>query len=725
MPADHDRPRKRKRVTQACQRCRTKKFRCDGEAPSCGLCLSAEATCSYDTTSGRQRGLKPGYVRVLESLWGSVFQNIPGSELVASRLLAGLPAHAPNVVDEPGGDDASPLKTWRASTIPAAIRTVLDGGSLSAPDVNNVAATAWSLPPTCDAENVEQYDCNASPAPSPPACAPLPSVPSVSGDLYPLDLPQDWQLLVQVYLCTEYCCLPIFEKSCPYRWAYKYQDDARVSLHDLDHSRRGRYASLWAVLVLGEMHLRGTGSIRIAQMKQAAKTLLATVESMGPDPSYSYAFLLWALVYTGCREFTLAKMMLAQAVVLADIRSGSVSAPADKGEVLTHGACFVLETFLAFATGAQTSSLVVDADSFHFGDVGEWDPFTSVLEPGRESTASVGSTQLPPSRTGSTFKALIKLMVIMRKTRQPDVNLEALAAELKVWEASLAADLRESVLAQAIAPQTSVPSQLSLQSWYTALRCTITGLRQSATSADERQVVRSEAVHQASDALHTIELNHGLGMLPATSGVLLAWISRQALAQPLPETASYANSQLITAFSHQWGWPDVNLSASTQTGHAGPGSLATRFPQHQTVADASRTKLSTSNTAVLGHVEPEHTSFSQATGATLETSTETELGAMQSVAQIQPWSQQRPNDQLSAPAADSSIVADADSFLDTSTSHDLLEYLTLFENSNGYVERWRHSVPRIDTYPFTNFRYSDDRNYMEPLGFLVDLDYSA
>ena len=280
LPVGHDRPQKRQRVTQACQRCRGRKFRCDGGSPPCGACLSAQATCSYDTTSGRQRGLKSGYVKVLESLWGSVFQHIPGSENVVSHLLASLPTNAENAADEPptGSDNTSPLERWRASSIPEAIRALLDGRPLPAVDGAGVATTTWSLPSTSGVDNNEQHN-NADTLPptssldvferqdlgAPPITSSSTRVPNLPPSAIAglPELPQDWQTLVQVYLCAEYCCLPIFEKACPYRWAYKYQDHADTGLHDLGSSCRGQYASLWAILVLGELHLHGVNSTRL------------------------------------------------------------------------------------------------------------------------------------------------------------------------------------------------------------------------------------------------------------------------------------------------------------------------------------------------------------------------------------------------------------------------------------------------------------------------------
>jgi hypothetical protein len=165
--------------------------------------------------------------------------------------------------------------------------------------------------------------------------------------------------------------------------------------------------------------------------------------------------------------------------------------------------CFVMETVLAVATGSQASPITVDADAFHSGDVGEWDPFINILHQGQGFATSGASSQVPPSRTGSTFTALVKLMTILRQTSQPGRHPEASAADLRLWEVSLAADLRGAMTAQGRAPHPPVPSQLNLQSWYSILCCTIASLRQGLTGSNNTEAPDNPTM-QVVDALHSL-----------------------------------------------------------------------------------------------------------------------------------------------------------------------------------------------------------------------------
>lgn len=75
----------RKRVSQACDKCRARKDKCDGKKPSCSTCLANGRICSYDANV-KKRGLPEGYVRGLEKLWGLAIRDV--DEIEDNVLLA-------------------------------------------------------------------------------------------------------------------------------------------------------------------------------------------------------------------------------------------------------------------------------------------------------------------------------------------------------------------------------------------------------------------------------------------------------------------------------------------------------------------------------------------------------------------------------------------------------------------------------------------------------------
>jgi len=394
-------------------------------------------------------------------------------------------------------------------------------------------------------------------------------------------------------------------------------------------------------------------------MKQSAKFFLATAESSGPDHTFAYAFLLWSLVYTGSCTFTLARMMLAQAMVLADVRVECVEARVKGDEALLQAGCFVMDTVLALAAGAQTSTTTIDTDALPSGDLGEWDPFINALSQGNSDTASKTSPQLPPSRTGSTFSALVKLMAILRKVSDAYSNPEVLGADLQAWEASLAVDLRGVVTVEAAQARTPVPSQLNLRSWYGTLCSMLARLRQDATGSASNGISADLAL-QRLGALHMTSREYGLGMLPATSSVFLLQASQlvatlHSLQGALPDPQDH----LATLFPDHWGWPNVHRGRQqdlAQPAANGPHVTSIR----RSVTPSSLTDDSLGITTGLEHQElalgQSYHTADDAAGST----TEPALQPIGDVNETQPLSQWRLTNEVSAPSVDNVTTTNVD-----------------------------------------------------------------
>lgn len=78
----------RKRVSQACDKCRARKDKCDGKKPSCSTCITNGRVCAYDANV-KKRGLPEGYVRGLEKLWGLAIRDVESVEDNVLLALAG------------------------------------------------------------------------------------------------------------------------------------------------------------------------------------------------------------------------------------------------------------------------------------------------------------------------------------------------------------------------------------------------------------------------------------------------------------------------------------------------------------------------------------------------------------------------------------------------------------------------------------------------------------
>ena len=125
----------RKRVSQACDACRSKKLKCNGLKPACSSCIAQVRECVYGTLT-KKRGLPEGYVRGLERLLALLISQ-DGAANVNSRLQRAS-------VDETTkrdlikhwngdiGDGETLAEIWRGSQLCKAFEKILP--ELDAPD---------------------------------------------------------------------------------------------------------------------------------------------------------------------------------------------------------------------------------------------------------------------------------------------------------------------------------------------------------------------------------------------------------------------------------------------------------------------------------------------------------------------------------------------------------------------------------------------------------------
>ncbi|KAI4728839.1 hypothetical protein E4T49_03261 [Aureobasidium sp. EXF-10728] len=402
--------RKRQRVTQACHRCRGKKYKCDSERPSCSTCRSSNSECIYGPVAKR-RGLQSGYVKALEILWGLVFRKVEGSQLVVNELLANLSSIIHPSPDEGTSNGINRaddlLDCWRNSGVPSAIELMLDGEFISNPngtlegvdgqvDHSLASVQTWSLPGI----DLLQGTPPQAPSPqlppqvpSPPAAAvvPIASCPSediIKGHQPTLSpLPPDWHSLTQVYLTVEHSWFPILERHTLFRIAYQYQDESD-SPTAMDDRHRGEYATLWAVLALGEIHSSNASSSRAVHFKFVSRYFLDKDPLLEDYASYTQALLLWAVIHLGCNKLVLARSMLAQAIVFCCAIGPELS---QRQRTLALSGCFVMDALLSLALDTRPMMSVDDFPAtVPCDETGsdEWEPYVDRFGSQRHSDLS-------------------------------------------------------------------------------------------------------------------------------------------------------------------------------------------------------------------------------------------------------------------------------------------------------------------------------------------------
>ncbi|KAJ5461915.1 uncharacterized protein N7458_003467 [Penicillium daleae] len=382
-----DRKRKRqtslnppKRVTRACQRCRARKYKCDGAQP-CSTCSAASHACQYDR-SFRKRGLVEGYVRGLERLLGLAISTQPDfEELVVSILRnrsdSNVRIKSPTHGWIVGRNKGILLASWKESEILGKIETLLpalealdaaperiskpneeDGlatadaercpledtgptqGTVDLSVEETFDATQMLFPTTFDTDNVTQAVPNSPVmgtethrtelAPEhfsecPPAlAAPVNKDPSSSHPIILPELPKRAAKLLQDYFTSTHCWLPIIGKHDTFKLSYQYK--GKSSIVATKSSCPGEFAALWAILAYQAsyeeeyLHRPSDGVIR---QRESTKALYVTARGLIPSEDMEFelghvqALLLLTLYNARLGEWSAAWLLCGQAIRVA------------------------------------------------------------------------------------------------------------------------------------------------------------------------------------------------------------------------------------------------------------------------------------------------------------------------------------------------------------------------------------------------------------------------
>jgi hypothetical protein len=564
--------RKRQRVSLACERCRAKKYRCDGAGPPCAACHTADTICIYGQ-SGQRRGLKTGYVKVLEMLWGLVLKEVPNSEQVATRLLATLSR------EDLDNNSPEALQAWRESGLHSSIASLLDHGPLE--HINRKSARCpphalpWSLESAAATADLPQS------APALPQGAPVLSqsasadnrvqIPISEASILPVDtrtvlpsikeptaspaLPSEWHLLLQAYLSYEESWLPILPKSVIWRIAFAYKASGETAFN-VDRNARGDAASLWAALMLGEMHVNGAMSAGMQALQTRAYALLTPTFSSEPDASYAPAFLMWSIVHMGRRDFTLAKMKLVQAQVLAVSQPPPI--PSTDGKSLLTNTCFVMDVLLALATNCKPLDIGSDspAKEVREGELTDWEPFIDPLRQQQNASITMSSLQSRPSRTYNTYAQFLKLCTLLHAVTQGNDLQGDSEVNFNNWSACLPSHLKFDNPSSSTVQDPRLPSEVNFQIFSLMCRSRITT---SQTGTLTRDAPLTCDKPTGTELLRTLSLQQqwDVRRLPLSFGVVIHLLSVDTTyhpADPSSELNLPSLRKLIADFATQYGW---------------------------------------------------------------------------------------------------------------------------------------------------------------------------
>ncbi|KAL2835662.1 hypothetical protein BJY01DRAFT_223304, partial [Aspergillus pseudoustus] len=476
---------KRRRVSKACDRCHQGKLKCNGALPRCGTCAKGNKTCSY-ASGMKRRGLRTGYVRALEGLWGLIFQSVEGSEELVESLVESTRKNGFWTQEESDcgwSDGETPWARWKSSSIPQAIDDILCNTSDRAKNTPTepLKLTAkWGpfdpLYPVTKPmihQGVEAVCHKCAQRSQSQANAMNPAIP---GHVFQYSVPELPSKPVQIlnrYFALTHSWLPIVDRHAMYRSLFLFKQLPANS---------GEIAALWALLAHASMTLNASGKHQRQAHEpdicyMAARRAIPIEREDRYSVGHIQALLILALSHYAALECKVARTVVAQAILLA--RHIGLDEPRNCEQdthLRTWLACFVIDTLIAMHT--RSAPHMRSEDVKHHPPIEEtaneeWEPWDleSVLLPG-------GVVAIPeiaaPTHSLSVFSRLVDLMCIANDcaSSTTDEDRQQPMNALLSWTRSLPDHIRS--IGDSVAPTTCwPPNVLNLYTIHAVIRRSI------------------------------------------------------------------------------------------------------------------------------------------------------------------------------------------------------------------------------------------------------------
>ena len=431
-------PPRRQRATVACLSCSTRKKRCDGGRP-CVSCTAAGQSCVYDETGRkRKRGLLPGYVKVLESLYGQMFTSVANSEDAVLQLFETLRL-GQDFEDAEHEDNTNALsERWKQSRVCAVIEQKLSEGDYTGSRGSNSRPvyTLFALPggESGQANRLSARDDVGPGSESSHTPAVKPAVLSaaqlsqalsvrpawektsiIARSAISLMLPSNTYELVDIFFTFTACWLPIIDRRSVFKTIDLYDQGESLVLEPAQE--RDQHALLWAVITYASFqrhsavqnqrqHPQDEDDLTLEQLMQTTSALLE-LDSTKTNPFMIQAQVLISLVCCGRAEYFKAWRGIGKAI--AALRS-SHSTVDTAALAATRGGCFVVDTLLATHTRLPAHFGGEKIEYSALEEVQEYEPWSNHTnlrpdEPVRSHNQ--------PQRLFSTFSSLVELLSIV------------------------------------------------------------------------------------------------------------------------------------------------------------------------------------------------------------------------------------------------------------------------------------------------------------------------
>ncbi|KAL7923544.1 hypothetical protein ACQKWADRAFT_289933 [Trichoderma austrokoningii] len=316
---------KRRRVSLACDACRTARERCDGGRPQCGRCLSQNRPCSYTPTS-KKRGIQSGYLRAIELSLAWLLEKSPDNEETLHQLLAKDDGKDGADILMSKGKTANKLhKRWSKCRVHKQLASLLCQGGVPKVEASNTEDSE-----TDDDTVVENTDLTADPSASPhitdsgafDQAFSLKELKSITQRA--TKLPLNYRHLLNIYFSYTHCWFPILDREEIFATARICETQAG-SISDYarkDAITSSNLAVLWstmAVAAFQDAHssapLVSEGAVSPIEIFSIARSLIPQEEDHF-DISGIQANLLHAIILIGRENMLAASLITGKAMRL-------------------------------------------------------------------------------------------------------------------------------------------------------------------------------------------------------------------------------------------------------------------------------------------------------------------------------------------------------------------------------------------------------------------------
>lgn len=404
------RPSKRQRIYRACDQCRRRKSKCDGEQPVCKICHTANRSCTYQTGGGR-RGLPSGYVRSLEITLGLVLQSVPGSESMVFALLRDTRGKG-NFLKSGQADHL--VSVWQKSRLSRDVNQLLKPES----EDTGIDGSDWdTVEPRDQDENMDDIVAVPTDFGSNEGMI----MQTVQGPVKNTPKAVDWVIpdntpdLLNFYFTYTHCWFPILERRELLRAMH-------MNRNQLLPTNTSCHMVLWAVIsyttLLRGNHNAGLPSLLAIQLS-VQEQLLTNPEAL--DLGHVHAILIFVLIQISLGNIHHAWTMVGQATRVL------IGLPFTARKTRfrhTFNGCVFIDTILSALLGRTpclSSDEQIEQGLVEEDDVDEWDVWSAT----RSSSVDCGRMSTAPLRALSSFNIIQQLVQdLSRILYQPKSTLQ-------------------------------------------------------------------------------------------------------------------------------------------------------------------------------------------------------------------------------------------------------------------------------------------------------------